>query len=192
MRVWAIAGALTLALALAGCSTKPIAPSTPAATFFSSMTKLCSKSFAGKLAAGDASDADFAKADLRAHVRECSDTEIHIAFDVGEDKSRTWIISKVGEGLRLKHRHMLKDGTEDPVSQYGGDAQNAGSATRQEFPVDDFSKQMFVAEGRSVSSTNVWAFDLKPGGSLTYELSRPNRLFRVEFDLTKPLLTATP
>ena len=188
MRVWAIAGAL----ALAGCSTTPIVPPTPAAAFFNSMTKLCGKSFAGKLVTGDASDADFAKADMRAHVRECSDTEIRIAFDVSEDKSRTWIISKVGDGLRLKHRHMLKDGTEDPVSQYGGDTLNAGSTTRQEFPADVFSKQMFLKEGRAVSTTNVWAFDLQPGSSLTYELSRPNRLFRVEFDLTKPLPIAIP
>ena len=188
MRVLAIASAL----AFSGCSTTPIAPPTVAAAFFNSMTKLCGKSFAGKLVAGDASDTDFAKADMRAHVRECSDSEIRIAFDVGEDRSRTWIISKVGDGLRLKHRHMLKGGTEDPVSQYGGDTQNSGSATRQEFPADEFSKQMFVAEGRVASTTNVWAFDLQPGISLIYELSRPNRLFRLEFDLKKPLPTANP
>jgi hypothetical protein len=183
MRVLAIAGAL----ALAGCSTTSVKPPTPATAFFGNLSALCGKSFAGKLVAGDDSDADFAKADLRAHARECSDTEIRIAFDVGEDKSRTWIISKVGEGLRLKHRHMLKDGPEDPTSQYGGDTQNVGTATRQEFPVDDFSKQMFVKEGRTVSTTNVWAFEVQPDASLTYELSRPNRLFRVEFDLTKPI-----
>jgi hypothetical protein len=183
MRVWVIAGAL----ALSGCSITPLAPPTAASAFFSNLTALCGKSFAGKLVAGDNSDADFAKADMRAHARECSDTEIRIAFNVGEDKSRTWIISKVGGGLRLKHRHMLKDGIEDPTSQYGGDTQNAGTATRQEFPLDDFSKQMFVKAGRTVSTTNVWAFEVQPDASLTYELSRPNRLFRVEFDLTKPI-----
>jgi hypothetical protein len=184
--------AIACVLAVAGCSTTPLAPPTAAAAFFINMTKLCGKSFAGRLAAGDASDADFAKADMRAHVRQCSDTEIRIAFVVGDDKSRTWIISKVGVGLRLKHRHMLNEGTEDHVSQYGGDTQNTGSATRQEFPVDDFSKQMFMNEGRAVSTTNVWAFELKSGESLTYELSRPNRLFRVEFDLAKTLPISVP
>lgn len=179
--------AIACVAALTGCSTMPNAPLSPAASFFNNLGTLCGKSFAGKLVAGDASDADFAKADMRAHVRECSANEIRIAFDVGEDKSRTWIITVVGEGLRLKHRHLLKDGTVDPVSNYGGDTLNAGTATRQEFPVDDFSKQMFVAEGRAVSTTNVWAFEVKPGTSLTYELSRPNRLFRVEFDLAKPI-----
>lgn len=184
--------AIACVAALAGCSTTAVAPVAPATPFFNGIAKLCGKSFAGKLVAGDASDADFAKADMRAHVRECSDTEMRIAFDVGEDTSRTWIISKVGDGLRLKHRHMLKDGSEDPASQYGGDTQDLGTSMRQEFPVDDFSKQMFVKEGRTVSTTNVWAFEIKPGTSLTYELSRPNRLFRVEFDLTKPLPNTKP
>ena len=182
--------ALTCFAVLAGCSTTSSAPLSPAASFFNNLGQLCGKSFAGKLVAGDDSDADFAKADMRAHVRECSNTEIRIAFDVGEDRSRTWIITTVGEGLRLKHRHLLKDGTVDPVSNYGGDTKNFGDATRQEFPVDEFSKQMFMKEGRSVSTTNVWAFDLKPNSNLTYELSRPKRLFRVEFDLTKPMPAA--
>ena len=46
MKVLAIAGAL----ALAGCSTTPLAPPTAAAAFFINMTKLCGKSFSGKLA----------------------------------------------------------------------------------------------------------------------------------------------
>jgi hypothetical protein len=176
--------------ALAGCATTSATSVASAAMFFNEMSALCGKSFSGKLAVGDASDADFAKADMRAHVRECGETEIRVAFDVGEDKSRTWIISKIGDGLRLKHRHMLKDGTEDPASQYGGDTAVPGTAMRQEFPVDEFSKQMFIKEGRTVSITNVWAFEIKPGSTLTYELSRPNRLFRVEFDISKPMHTA--
>jgi hypothetical protein len=181
--------ALLLTL-LAGCSTIAPAPPTPATQFFESFAALCGKSFAGKLVAGDVSDSDFAKARMLAHARECSDKEIRISFDVGEDRSRTWIITKVGDGLRLKHRHMLKDGTEDPVSQYGGDTVMAGTAKRQEFPADDYSKQMFVREGRQVSTSNVWAFEIESGQSFTYELARPGRLFRVEFDLKQPLTEA--
>ena len=183
---------ITCFVALVGCSTTDSVPPTPAAAFFDNVSNLCGKSFSGKLVAGDVSDVDFAQADLRAHVRECSANEIRIAFDVGEDKSRTWIINKTADGLRLKHRHMLKDGTEDPVSQYGGDTQDVGNASRQEFPVDEFSKQMFIAKDRTISTMNVWAFEFKSGVNLTYELARPNRLFRVEFDLTKPLPTTIP
>jgi hypothetical protein len=82
---------------------------------------------------------------------------------------------------------MLKDGTEDPVSQYGGDTAQVGTAMRQEFPVDAYSKAMFTKEGRTVSNTNVWAFEIVPAQTLTYELARPNRLFRVAFDVVNPV-----
>lgn len=177
---------ILLALILGGCvSTSE--PADPRDGFFQRMSTLCGKSFSGKMTAGNESDTSFATADLRAHARECSSQEIRIAFDVGDDRSRTWIITRIDSGLRLKHRHMLKDGTEDPVSQYGGDTSAAGTPERQEFPVDEFSKAMFTKEGRTVSNTNVWAFEVEPGQSLVYELARPGRLFRVSFDLTNPL-----
>jgi hypothetical protein len=46
---------------------------------------------------------------------------------------------------------------------------------------------MFTKEGRTVSNTNVWAFEIAPGQTLTYELARPNRLFRVAFDVANPV-----
>jgi hypothetical protein len=161
--------------------------STSSDRFFNSFSRYCGQSFSGKLVAGDASDTAFANADMRANFSVCDATKIEIKFDVGEDRSRTWVITKTPTGLRLKHRHMLKDGTEDPVSQYGGDTVDSGSELRQQFPVDDYSKAMFTKEGRTVSNTNVWAFEIEPGASFTYELSRPNRLFRVAFDLAKPM-----
>lgn len=165
----------------------PQASAQPADQFFTQMSTLCGKCFHGTLAAGDDSDASFATAKMQAHVRTCTDREIQISFDVGEDRSRTWIITRTDSGLRLKHRHMLKDGTEDPVSQYGGDTAKVGTAMRQEFPVDAYSKAMFTREGRTVSNTNVWAFEIDPGQTLTYELARPNRLFRVAFDVANPV-----
>ncbi len=178
--------AIILALCLTGCASMP-EPVSPADAFFQRLATLCGKSFSGRLIAGNDSDAGFAKADLQAHARECSTREIRIAFDVGKDRSRTWIITRTDSGMGLKHRHMLKDGSEDPVSQYGGDTASAGTASRQEFPVDAFSKAMFTKDGREVSNTNVWAFEVEPGQSLVYELARPGRLFRVSFDLSRPL-----
>ncbi len=178
--------AILMMLGLGGC-VSTAGPAIPDDIFFQRMSTLCGKSFAGKMIAGNESDSSFVTADLRARVHECSEREIRIAFDVGEDHSRTWIITRTDGGLRLKHRHMLKDGTEDPVSQYGGDTASGGTASRQEFPVDSFSKAMFTKEGRSVSNTNVWAFEVEPGQALVYELARPGRLFRVSFDLGKPL-----
>lgn len=48
---------------------------------------------------------------------------------------------------------------------------------------------MFKAEGRTVSITNVWRVEVGEG-RFAYQLTRqpPNaRLFRVEFDLTRPV-----
>jgi hypothetical protein len=180
---------ILVALLVSGCATAQT-PLQPADKFFERMSALCGKSFNGKLAAGDDSDASFANAQMQAHVRTCTHREIQISFDVGEDRSRTWIITRIDSGLRLKHRHMLKYGTEDPVSQYGGDTAQQGTATRQEFPVDAYSKALFTKEGRTVSNANVWAFELEPQQTLTYELARPNRLFRVAFDVANPITGA--
>ncbi len=153
--------------------------------FFAAMQTTCGKQFSGRMVTNDPADADFAGKAMLARGVGCSKDEVRIAFDVGEDRSRTWIITRTGAGLRLKHRHLLKDGSVDPLSNYGGDTANAGSAKRQEFPVDDFSKILFTKEGRTVSLTNVWAFEIDPSKTLTYELARPNRLFRVSFDLSQ-------
>ena len=177
------------ALIVSGCATTQT-PLQTADQFFQNLSTLCGKSYNGKLTAGDASDASFATAKMEAHFRTCNAREIQISFDVGEDRSRTWIITRTDSGLRLKHRHMLKDGTEDPVSQYGGDTAQPGTATRQEFPADAYSKMMFTKEGRAVSNSNVWAFEVEPQRTLTYELARPGRLFRVSFDVANPVTGA--
>ena len=46
---------------------------------------------------------------------------------------------------------------------------------------------MFSREGRSVSNSNVWALEIVPQRHFVYELARAGRLFRVEFDLTRPV-----
>ena len=110
-------------------------------------------------------------------------------FHVGDDHSRTWVLTRTPEGLRLKHDHRHEDGSDDAVTMYGGDTAKAGTASRQEFPVDEFSKEMFKGEGLDVSTTNTWAMEIEPKQKFAYELARPGRLFRVEFDLTKPVAT---
>jgi hypothetical protein len=53
--------------------------------------------------------------------------------------------------------------------------------------VDAFSKDLFHLENRQVSMTNVWAMEIEPDQTFVYELARPGRLFRVAFDLTRPV-----
>ncbi len=160
----------------------------PKDAFFNALSQHCGKAYAGRLVSTDALDADFAVKKMVMHVRECSDTTIHIPFHVEDDHSRTWVISKTENGLRLKHDHRHEDGSEDAVTQYGGDTANVGTASRQEFPVDQFSIDMFKKEGLEASVVNIWAVEVT-GSIYAYELRRPNRHFRVEFDMTKPVKT---
>ena len=173
-------------LALSSCATRPRA-SAQQDQFFVHLTALCGQRFEGKVVTNDAADADFRAQRLLMHVRDCSTEEIRIPFWVGDDRSRTWVITRSTSGLTLKHDHRDPQGRPDGLHWYGGDTRTAGTATRQEFPVDDFSIELFNAGDASVSTTNVWAVEVNPGESYVYELSRPNRLLRVSFDLTKPV-----
>lgn len=189
MKTIALAAA---ALLLAGCTTA-IAPNTAQDRFFQRLTALCGQAFEGRIASPPVeADASFAGKRLVMHVRECSDDEIRIPFHVGEDRSRTWVVTRTASGLRLKHDHRHDDGSEDVLTQYGGDTVGPGTANRQEFPVDQFSKDLFNREGAAVSTTNVWAMEVVPGQIFAYELRRPNRFFRVDFDLTSPVAPPPP
>jgi hypothetical protein len=117
---------------------------------------------------------------MTAHFRDCSASEVRINFAVGEDRSRTWVISRTAAGLRLKHVHLHKDGSEDKLSRYGGDTVGRGTAERQAFPADAFSKALFTRRNIPASLTNVWAVEVRAGEFFAYELRRPGRFFRVE------------
>jgi hypothetical protein len=178
--------AILALLALGACATAP-APATPQDAFFANLSALCGQRFEGRVVTTDPADVAFANARLLMHVRDCSADEVRIPFRVGEDHSRTWVVTRTEAGLRLKHDHRHEDGTEDVLTQYGGDTVDAGTAERQEFPVDAFSQALFTRENRTVSNTNVWAVEVHPGRIYAYELRRANRHFRVEFDLTRPV-----
>lgn len=159
---------------------------TAADQFFTQLQTLCGKSFTGQVMTGDAVDDPFRKAELVMTVARCDANEIRIPFRVGEDRSRNWVITRLGEGrLRLKHDHRHADGVEDELSRYGGDTVDAGSGALQSFPVDAESRALFTRLDRAVSNTNVWSLGLTQD-TFTYQLARPGRLFRVSFDLTRP------
>lgn len=154
----------------------------PVDAFWTALRGLCGKAFAGKLVESVPPDASFAGKALVMHVRECSDTTIRIPFHVGDNRSRTWVLTRTGNGLRLKHDHRHEDGSEDAVTQYGGDTADEGSATKQEFPADAFTGKLLP-----ISATNIWTVEVEPGRMYAYALRREGRRFRVEFDLTTPI-----
>ena len=173
-------------LLLAACAAIPAAA--PQDAFFGRLSALCGKAFEGRIVSPPAEgDAAFRGKKLVMHVRECSRGEVRMPFHVGEDRSRTWVVTHTGAGLRLKHDHRHEDGSEDRLTQYGGDTLAPGTAARQEFPADAFSKELFVRENIPASTANVWAMEAEPGRFFAYELRRPGRFFRVEFDLARPV-----
>jgi hypothetical protein len=181
---------LSLTLALSACATTP--PPTPQVAFMTNVRTLCGKAFEGRMVTADPRDADIGSQRLVMHVRECSADTIKIPFHVGDNRSRTWVLTTQATGLRLKHDHRHEDGSEDVSTQYGGDTAAMGTATRQEFPVDDYSKALFLRTGSPNSVTNIWSVEISPNQIYAYELKRAGRHFRVEFDLTKPITPPPP
>ncbi|GAB55720.1 secreted protein [Glaciecola punicea ACAM 611] len=159
--------------------------------FFEAIAKHCGKAFEGKVVIDNDPSPAFNNT-LVMHVRTCTSTQLQVPFHVGDDASRTWIITKTGSGLSLKHDHRKQDGLDDELSMYGGHTVDAGYNNVQSFPADAYSKQLFVDQGIAQSVGNTWQIFVYDN-TFSYRLIRQGREFRVEFDLTKPVaLPATP
>lgn len=120
------------------------------------------------------------------HVRSCTDSQLQVPFHVGDDASRTWIITKTGSGLSLKHDHRKVDGSDDPLTMYGGHTTDAGYDQAQSFPADQYSKTLFTQTGIPQSNGNTWQMYIYED-RFTYRMVREGREFRVDFDLSKPV-----
>jgi hypothetical protein len=165
----------------------------PADVFWSELQKLCGKAFAGKVAADTSNSPDFAGKPLVMHVRSCEKDAIRIPFFVGEDRSRTWVLTRKDGRIQLKHDHRHEDGKPDAVTMYGGWSTNPGMATRQFFPADAETAKIVPAPAGDAPSAaaNVWWTELVPGSHFSYNLRRlaSERLFTVMFDLRTPVDT---
>lgn len=153
---------------------------TPSQKFWETLKNHCGKAYEGKLVSPE-SDPRFAGR-LVMHVRACEEESIRIPFFVGDDRSRSWVLTMDEAGLiQLKHDHRHDDGSEDQVTQYGGKASNTGSATTQFFPADQFTANLLPA-----AVGNVWWITADET-SFTYNLRRLGSptLFSVRFDLTQ-------
>ena len=152
--------------------------------FWENLKKHCGKSYEGVVTEGADNDA-FRNKKLVMHVRNCDENIIRIPFFVGEDKSRTWVLTYKDDRIQLKHDHRLEDGSEDKVTQYGGTTTNSGSPALQFFPADQQTTDLIP-----YAASNVWWITIDET-SFTYNLRRigSDRLFTVKFDLTKTAAT---
>ena len=205
---------------LAGCSladSQSAGPATsaPQQVFWDRLASHCGpngvgRAYSGELVSDDARDADWKGRAMIAHWADCDEDRIAIAFhtqapdrDDGWDRSRTWVVTRAGEGaamrLTLKHDHRHDDATADAVTFYGGTTEDAGTPNAQDFAVDQESIALFEQEGLDASLTNVWRLEASPARAqdahFTYQLTRRNdatRLFRVRFNTSEPVDAPPP
>lgn len=179
--------AITAAIVAAGtaCATVPsgVGLSPAQEEFWTELRAHCGRAYEGRVALSSGSAGDTAMAGKRMvmHVRDCESDVIRIPFHVGEDRSRTWVLTRTSSGLRLKHDHRHRDGTHDTITQYGGDSRGPGTARSQTFPADAHTISL-----NPIYRTNEWTMEIHPGRFI-YNLVRvgTDRRFRVEFDLTR-------
>jgi hypothetical protein len=170
---------MSLTMALACCG---LAKASPLDEYWAGLQTLCGKAFEGQLVTHPEGEYGFVGQRLVMHVRDCSDERIRIPFMVGEDRSRTWVLTRVGDRLELKHDHRHEDGTPEESTLYGGTSTNTGRANEQYFPADEQTRQVIEA-----AFSNVWVMRVYPGEKFTYGLWRLGtpRVFQVDFDLTQ-------
>ena len=179
---------LVLLAVLPGCA--PDSPSPEQEIFWDRLQDLCGQAFEGHVMEAPPEDGWWEAERFVMHVQLCGPEEIRIPLHVDDDRSRTWVVTRTGEGLRLKHDHRLEDGTPDASNtDYGGDTALPGSAWRQEFPADEFSVEAVPAR-----ATQLWYLEIRPEESFVYGLRREatGLRYRLEFDLTRPVETPPP
>lgn len=160
----------------------------PETEFMDRLNALCGQSFLGEIVSDDPEDEDWRGQTIIVEIAECSPTEVRMPLAVGDDTSRTWIVTRTSDGgLELRHQHLHEDGTPDALTNYGGYSdRELQSGSRQNFPASDDTKALFDREGIPVSKQNTWAVEVRPT-FMAYEMARPERFFRIEFDTLKPL-----
>ncbi len=153
----------------------------PVDEFWSNLEALCGQAFEGKLITHPEGETGFVDRRLVMHVRDCHDNWIRIPFHVGDDRSRTWVLTRNQNRIELKHVHRHEDGSPDEQTMYGGTATNQGRANEQYFPADELTREV-IEEAFS----NVWVMRVYPGQTFTYGLWRLGtpRVFQIDFDLS--------
>ena len=151
--------------------------------FWDTLKQHCGKAYQGEVTQGITDD--FKNGALIMHVKSCEDGTIRIPFFVGENRSRTWVLTLKNDRILLKHDHRHEDGTEDKVTQYGGMTTNSGQAGIQVFPADQQTVDMLPT-----AAGNVWWITIDKD-FFTYNLRRigSERVFTVKFNLANPVAT---
>lgn len=157
---------------------------TPHQEFLANLTSLCGETFTGAAVFPEDSDHELVGTELNAHISVCEEGIVYVDFyRDGDTWHATWILSMRDEGLHLNHEHIgdnVYPEGEEPLTGYGGYADERGSATRQYFPADESTAEMLPP-----AATNVWMMEMDlDNGNFIYSLDRNDQLrFRAELSL---------
>lgn len=153
--------------------------------FWDRLGSLCDQAFPGEVSDVTAYYREaLVGRELIAHGVSCEDERIHVALHVDGDRSRNWILTIVDGTIRLKHDHRHADGTEEDISQYGGDALVPGLPQRQIFPADAHTAEILPAR-----ADNFWFMDFVDEDTFQYGVHWPKHghSVRLSFDLSNPV-----
>jgi hypothetical protein len=190
-RIALLLGALSLACGGDGqprdASTRPgsVGAVGPQVAFLENLGAQCGQAFLGRLALTPEGDAMLTGTEqLLVHFRDCVPDEVRIPFHVEVEatgqwnRSRTWYVMGVDQGLELRHDHREPDGAESTRTWYGGFTQTAGTATRQDF----LSPERTAAAGVPVG----WRIEINPGAYYRYGTTYDGDFdWMIEFDLSR-------
>ena len=154
----------------------------PLDEYWSNLESLCGNAYEGELIQHPEGETDFVGHRLVMHVKDCTEDRIRIPFVVGDNLSRTWVLTRTDDRIELKHDHRHDDGAPEETTMYGGTSTNEGRANEQYFPADEETRQVIEA-----AFSNVWVMRVFPDEKFTYGLWRLGtpRIFQVDFDLTE-------
>ena len=154
---------------------------TPQQQFFANLFSLCGETFEGESTFPDDDDHELVNTTLRATVETCTEEQIKIDFLRDEDTwHATWVLEMREDGLHLYHDHIgdkVYEEDEEPLTGYGGYADDSGNEYQQYFPADEHTAEILPE-----ASTNVWMLEYDSDEeSFVYALDRNDEpRFRAE------------
>ena len=177
-----------LVVSCAGDDGTELTPELPAedaqSEFFSNLFSLCGESFAGEATYPDDSDHDLVDTELVVNIATCTSERIELMLYRDSDTwHATWIVEKRNGALHLYHDHIgdkVYEEGEEPLTGYGGFADERGTETVQYFPADEHTAEILPE-----AATNVWMMQIDlENGRFVYYLERHDEpRFRAELTL---------
>lgn len=161
-------------LLFASCQSKPDG-------LFDKLSNLCGQEGNGQVIFPEGENNPFKGATLFMKIDYCSKDSVRIPFHVGEDRSRTWILTRSEKGILLKHDHRHEDGTPDEITMYGGWADpDQSEGMELHFPADDYTGDLLPAAAK-----NKWVMKLSDDQkTFSYILYRDGELrFHADFKI---------